>query len=301
MGTAMTELACWCGSTNLEEFGRSFLLCRECVTLVGEERPPGNKEARIQHNFDYYGRRYWFEHQREMGNPTIDKRACRDLPERCSSWLATLLKYKLPPARILDVGCAHGGFVALSHWAGFSSLGLELSPWTAQFARQTFGVPVLEGRLEEQSLEGGSLDAVLMMDLLEHLENPASALAVCRRILNEEGLLIIQTPCFPELNSFEELEKSGSPFIRMLIPREHLYLFSQRSIERLCREAGFDQFIHESPLFPYDMFLVASANPIQPFGWEKAVQALALKSSGRLVLALLQGTGRFPSDGQEQP
>ena len=295
----MTDLTCCCGNTNLRPFGRRFLLCRECATLVGEDRPQGGSEARRQHNLDYYGPRYWTEHQQELGNPAIDVRTVSDLPERCSSWLATLLKYKLPPSKILDVGCAHGGFVALSQWAGFSSLGLELSPWTVQFARKTFGIPVLEGSLEEQSFEVGSLEAVMMMDLLEHLENPGSALAVCRRILNEEGLLIIQTPCFPEIDSFEELQESGSTFVRMMIPHEHLYLFSRRSMEQLCREAGFDHFIYEPPVFPYDMLLIASSKPISSLSLTEAIQALSLQSPGRLVLALLQGTGLIPSSGEQ--
>jgi hypothetical protein len=78
---------------------------------------------------DFYGKNYWFTHQEgDLGLPNIITRARIDLPERCLYWLRTLLKYKLPPAKVLELGSAHGGFVALLQWAGFEAMGSEVSP-----------------------------------------------------------------------------------------------------------------------------------------------------------------------------
>ncbi len=64
-------------------------------------------------------------------------------------------------------------------------------------------------------------------------------------------------------------------------------------------QAGFDHFIYEPPVFPYDMLLIASSKPISSLSLTEAIQALSLQSPGRLVLALLQGTGLIPSSGEQ--
>ncbi|MGQ9532551.1 MAG: class I SAM-dependent methyltransferase, partial [Desulfotomaculales bacterium] len=118
-------------------------------------------------------------------------RARTDLPERCLYWLRTLLKYKLPPGRVLELGCGHGGFVALLRWAGFEAIGLELSPWVVGFARQTFGIPTLLGPVENQVIEPSSLEAIVLMDVLEHLPNPLSTLRHCLELLKQDGIFVI--------------------------------------------------------------------------------------------------------------
>jgi hypothetical protein len=68
---------------------------------------------------DFYGREYWFSTQEELlGLPNLERRARLDLPERCLYWLRTILKYKRPPARVLEIGAAHGGFIAELRWCG---------------------------------------------------------------------------------------------------------------------------------------------------------------------------------------
>ena len=291
----MIDCTCWCGNAQLTEFGRGFWLCSGCQTLVGEERATGSAQERHLADLDYYSQRYWFDHQAELGNPNIETRAIQDLPERCAAWLATLLRYRLPPARILEISCAHGGFLPLSRWLGFSVQGLEVSPWTADFALRTFAVPVLTGYLEEQEFEPDSFQVIFMMDVLEHLATPLSTLEACRRFLKNDGILVLQTPCFPAPETLASLESTDSPFLRMLIPREHLHLFSRDSVEELCRRSGFDHFAYEPALFPYDMFIIASSEPLDStISPEQVASSLSTKPLGRLVLALLQGTGRFP-------
>ena len=87
---------------------------------------------------DLYGSRYWDRVAEKYGFPKLEERARRELPERCTHWLRSLLRRKLPPSRVLEVGCGHGGFVALMQAAGFAASGLELSPASADRARQRF-------------------------------------------------------------------------------------------------------------------------------------------------------------------
>src|SRR5262249_50260655 len=135
--------------------------------------------------------------------PKLADRARTDLPERCLHWLRALLKYKLPPAKTLELGSGHGGFVAMTQWAGFDATGLELSPWLVKFSRDTFGVPVLEWPLEDQQIPDATLDAILLMDVVEHLLEPEATLAHCLKALQPDGILLLQTPHYPEGKTYE--------------------------------------------------------------------------------------------------
>ena len=213
---------------------------------------------------DFYGREYWFSYQEaHLGNPPLPARTRLDLPERCLYWLRTLLAYQRPPARVLELGSAHGGFIALLRWAGFDATGLEISPWVVGFARATFEVPILLGPVEAQRLEAASLDVIALMDVLEHLHDPTGTMRRCLDLLKPGGILLIQTPCFPGDAAFETMAGRNPDFRKILEPREHLYLFSQRSIREFFDRLGAHHLVFEPALFPqYDMCAVVSRRPL---------------------------------------
>lgn len=251
---------------------------------------PDREIARVEdEERDFYGRRYWFEYQeRELGNPDITVRARTDLPERCVYWLRTVLTYKLPPGRVLELGSAHGAFVAMLRWAGFDATGLELSPWVVQFIRETFQVPVLLGPVEDQQIEPASLDVIALMDVLEHLSDPESTMRHCLGLLKPDGILLIQTPCYPEGRTYDEMVAQHDRFLEMLKPTDHLYLFSRRSIHDLFRRLGADYVAFEPAIFAeYDMFVVVSRVPLVTLGPAEIDATLSARPAGRMIQALL--------------
>jgi 2-polyprenyl-3-methyl-5-hydroxy-6-metoxy-1,4-benzoquinol methylase len=287
---------CWCGSEDLKAFSPDYRVCGACRTLVAAAMP-GPEIGRVEdEERDFYGRRYWFEYQeRELHNPDITVRARGDLPERCVYWLRTLLRYRVPPARTLDIGCGHGAFVMLLARAGFDASGLELSPWVVDFARRTFGVRILRGPLEAQALPSGSLDAITMMDVLEHLADPETTLRAALSALAEDGALVIQTPAVPPDLSWEEMVATKHPFLPLMAERGHLYLFNTASLRQLLVERLGVAHVRFEPAYfgPYDMFVVASR---QPFAWQKSSaieEALDATPDGRLVHALLDVEERW--------
>jgi SAM-dependent methyltransferase len=240
---------------------------------------------------DFYGKGYWLTHQRDgLSLPDIVDRARMDLPERCMHWLRALLRYKQPPARILEIGCAHGGFVALARWAGYDATGLELSPWVADFARHTFDVPMIQGPVEDQSLPEDSFDAIVLNDVLEHLANPVRTVGCCTRLLREDGILFIQTPCYPEGVTFGDLCSRKDRFLETMEGRaaQHLYLFSRRAVQQLLSDAGFSALEFLSPMFEYDMYLVAGRQPLRRLEWEDLARKLTASLEGRMKLAWLE-------------
>jgi SAM-dependent methyltransferase len=281
----------------LDEFSPDYWRCPACETLVLKHLPQGDVTRVGDDEADLYSKRYYLEHlQGAYGYPDLLQRTRADLPERCLHWLRTVLKYKTPSGKALELGSAHGGFVALLRWAGFDATGLELSPWLVDYARRTFDVPMLTGPLEDQSLPAGSLDVIALMDVLEHLPDPVGTMRRCLDLLKPDGILVIQTPRYPEAMTFAEMQARQDPFLFQLKPQEHLFLFSQTALQEMFRRLGAGSVTFEPAIFAqYDMFPVVSRQPAAVQATEATEAALMASPTGRLVLALID------ADAAQQP
>ena len=281
---------CWCGASDLRNFSPEYSVCAECGTLVSQQSLTDDQLFVNNDDTDFYGKQYWIQHQQQdLGFPDIHARARNDLVERNLHWLRALLKYCLPPAKVMELGCAHGSFVALLRQAGYDAFGVEMSPWVVEFGKRAFGIPVSVGPVENLSVPEGSLDAIALMDVLEHLPNPVATMAHCLRLLKPDGLLLIQTPQFREEMDFARLSETKGAFLEQLKADEHLYLFTDHSVSRLFRRLGIEHIQFEPAIFShYDMFLVASRTQLQVNVPESIDSALPASSpSGRFALALL--------------
>jgi glycosyltransferase involved in cell wall biosynthesis/SAM-dependent methyltransferase len=249
----MIQPVCWCGRRDLTPFGEHYRACA-CGTLVRSPMLTNDITRVKDEERDLYGRNYWFAHQAELGLPDLEHRRVSDMRDRCLHWLRIVLAYKAPPGRVLEIGAAHGAFVALLADAGFGATGIELSPWVVEYASRTSGAHMLVGPVEDQELPTRSFDAIVAFDVLEHLPDPIGTITRCARLLRDDGLLILQTPC--RQPGIDYSQASRTRFREMLIP-EHLYLFAESSARELLRRAGLGEVVTESPVFETDMILVA--------------------------------------------
>lgn len=285
---------CWCGNQELSEFSDLYRRCALCQTLVTRITPAQDDPHIHDDERDFYGREYWFNHQvKDLGFLNINARARVDLPERCVHWMRTLLKYKLPPGNALELGCAHGGFVALLKRAGFDASGLELSPWVVDFAKKAFDIPMLLGPLEDQSIQPSSLDVIALMDVLEHLPDPPGTMGKALELLKDDGVLLIQTPCYAEGRTYEQMVRENDLFLEQFKANEHLNLFSRTSARELFRRLGTEHVAFEPPMFGYDMFILVSRRPLKTHDQAQIEQALCATPDGRMIQALLDGDDRL--------
>lgn len=277
---------CWCGSVATTRYSPEYALCSACATLVSTGEPSATRVS--SEKADLYGRNYFFEHARALGHPDLVERARLDLSERCVFWLKSLLAHRPPPASTLELGCGNGSFVGLLAAAGYDAAGLDLSPSVTAYARETFGVPVLTGPIEDQRLPPGSLDAVVMMDVLEHLSDPVATLETVASLLRDDGLLLVQTPRFDPARSVEDLQRAGAAFLEQMKPREHLFLLSEGAARAMAARAGFPHVAFGPAIFAhYDMFFVASRSEIPTVPEETWRQSLRRSRSSRIVEALV--------------
>jgi len=97
---------------------------------------------------------------------------------------------------VVDVGCAFGyGTAALRGRSARRVVGVEPDPdHLREAARRYPQIRVLEGDATALPFEDGSADAVVMLDVLEHLPDPRAALAEARRVLRRDGVVVVSVP-----------------------------------------------------------------------------------------------------------
>ncbi|TCM65869.1 class I SAM-dependent methyltransferase [Rhizobium sp. BK068] len=293
----MTDRICWCGAKELLPFSAEYGRCFDCGTLVARTALSDEELVVANDDADFYGKQYWLQHQgKDYGYPNIFERSRRDLADRNLHWLRTLLRYRLPPAKVLELGCSHGSFVGLLHLAGYEAAGVEMSPWVVEYAKKTFGIPVAVGPVEDLETQPESLDVIALMDVLEHLPDPIGTMTHALRLLKPDGLLLIQTPQFKQEMNYQELVATNGAFLEQFKSDEHLYLFTQDSARRLFSQLGAEHVVFEPPMFPqYDMFFVVSKLPIVATPEGAIEEALASTPNLRFVQAMLDLESRARS------
>lgn len=147
--------------------------------------------------------------------------------------LDSLERHRKPPGRMLDVGAYTGAFVEVAKERGWDVEGLEPSGWAVAEAEKR-GLRVHKGSLEAVSLDPASFDVVTMWDVIEHLPDPARALAESFRLLRPGGLLAVHT--MDADSAFARLTGSRWPWLMEM----HLFYYSKRTLEAALRQAGFE-------------------------------------------------------------
>ena len=79
---------------------------------------------------------------------------------------ANMLARHLGNGRVVDVGCSTGLLVRMLRDRGYDAEGIELNPQSAEWGSAHYGVTIHTKPLEK-CYEAGSLNAVLMTDVLE--------------------------------------------------------------------------------------------------------------------------------------
>ena len=154
-----------------------FYRCRECGT-VQQVAAPGGPELRGLYE-QMRDEEYLAE---EAGRRATARR------------LLDLIARQVASGRLLDVGCGHGLLLDEARARGYETIGLELSRAAATHARDRLGLDVRATSLEEAELDPGSLDAIVLADVLEHLDDPPAAIERCRKLLADGGALCLVTP-----------------------------------------------------------------------------------------------------------
>jgi 2-polyprenyl-3-methyl-5-hydroxy-6-metoxy-1,4-benzoquinol methylase len=179
----------------------------------------------------------------------------------------------VPSGRLLEIGAAYGFFL-IEAGAHYEVHGIEIAEAAAAFARRR-GLDVRTGRPTRQSLaEIGMVDVIVMLDVIEHLEDPGVVLRLCGQYLRSGGAIIMTTPDFAS-----PLARVSGRHWRNMTPPQHLWYFTVESLARLGAAAG-----------------LTIAEVTHP--WKRVPTALVLQLLGRSVgipwpSSLLSKASRF--------
>jgi 2-polyprenyl-3-methyl-5-hydroxy-6-metoxy-1,4-benzoquinol methylase len=135
------------------------------------------------------------------------------LGENGKTKVETALQYATG-THLLEIGCAPGELLRQAVAMGFNAVGLEPCEEHAPFIRDHSNAKVLCQSFEEHP-EVLTYDAIIALDVLEHVTDPTAFVDKAFRQLNPKGRLILMTPVIG----------SGIPWRDCDFHPEHLHLF----------------------------------------------------------------------------
>lgn len=140
-----------------------------------------------------------------------------------------------PPARVLDAGAGRGRFVAAARAAGYEAHGVEPSARGVAAARAVYGLELLRAGIEDAAVDPGSLDAVTLWHVLEHLDDPGGALARVSDWLRPGGVVLVGVPNAASLQA----HLGGPVWFHLDVPRHRTH-FTAPGLRALLRAHGLE-------------------------------------------------------------
>ena len=150
---------------------------------------------------------------------------------KCRQWYSDKIQTLNPGRDWLDVGVGHGEYFVLAahHTVYERYLGIDISPTCVEMCREMAGrrIPAGEKHIAVRvqdffAYDGPTCDAVVLGEILEHVEKPERFLEKVREITHEDSFIYIAT-------------------VTNCPQKDHIYLFkSVEEIETMYRQCGFD-------------------------------------------------------------
>ena len=206
-----------------QKWGHAIAQCRSCG--LGSTVVDGSLDTLSLYAGGYFhgaGAGGYADYERSEG--VLRAEFCRSLRE--------LIRLGLSDGRLLEVGCAYGFFL-LEAERHFECVGIEVAQDAVASCRAR-GLDVYQGVVNRSLLEGlGCFDAVVLLDVIEHLPDPVETMAILSERLATGGVAMISTGDWGSLSA-----RVFGRHWRLMTPPEHLYFFSRDTLARLLSRCG---------------------------------------------------------------
>jgi SAM-dependent methyltransferase len=163
--------------------------------------------------------------------------------------LSDFIHERVPGGKLLEIGCAYGFFLKEAR-KKFDVTGMEISTHAADECRAA-GLNVINAAIDEETIASlGKFDAIVMLDVIEHLPDPEASIRLCASHLNPGGLLVITTGDFAS----PVARVSGKKW-RLMTPPQHLWFFTPRSLQKIAGKHGLraESISHPWKLVPLSL------------------------------------------------
>jgi 2-polyprenyl-3-methyl-5-hydroxy-6-metoxy-1,4-benzoquinol methylase len=210
------------------KYGTPVVRCSECGLLYA------NPRWKADWLFGRYTPDYWQLYAEQIKETALDVQANS---ARWAPYLGPLDGSRLYN-RLLDVGCATGELMLAAKMKGWEVYGVETSPIAASRAAELTGGQVHTGTLFTADFQDGYFDAVVLSDVIEHLQEPRAYVERIARLLRPGGVFTVTTPNIRSV-AYRLLGADWS----VVGPNDHLYYFAPRTLARLLHECGFSIYV----------------------------------------------------------
>lgn len=203
------------------------------------------------------------------------------------------------PRKVLDVGCGDGRLLKLLKEFGYSEwklVGLELDDEAVSLCQKN-GFEAHSTRIEDfanEESQASKYDAVIMLQSIEHVEDPADTCEKVHRLLKPGGILIIETP---NLGGLDYRLFSGQWWGHYHFPR-HWNLFTQFHLNEMLSQKGL-KVIHGEYLISTSAWIISHHNFFKGRGWPKWIWSFfSYQNPFLLAIAVLIDTMRIWFGGE---
>jgi len=146
------------------------------------------------------------------------------------------------PGRLLDVGCGGGHLMTAARAEGWRPIGTDLSHAACVAARAV--APAVAADAEALPFRAATLDAVALVNVLDHTARPGAVVREAARVLRPGGLLIVRVPNGAFHAPWVQALSRLGPLARWrgwdAYPILHLFAFGPTALRRLVEGAGLE-------------------------------------------------------------
>lgn len=156
---------------------------------------------------------------------------------------------RLDKGQILDIGSGTGYFLQAMKKNSWEVIGIEADAKARQFSQEHFGLTVFSPE-EIKNISDERFDVITLWHVLEHLHDLHGTWQHLKRLLKNEGVLLIAVPNHQSYDA-KHYQQYWAAYD---VPR-HLWHFSPKSLQILANEHKFR--IINRKMMPFDPFYIA--------------------------------------------
>src|SRR5262245_24296929 len=145
--------------------------------------------------------------------------------------LAALRKH-VASGKLIELGCALGFFLQEAS-SSFATCGIEISDHAREVCKSK-GLDVERDATPEVLATRGPFDAAVMLDVLEHMQDPGAVLDHLHGAMRPGAQLLVTTGDYGSL-----LARAMGKRWRLMTPPQHLWFFSPATVSALLARHGF--------------------------------------------------------------
>jgi len=189
--------------------------------------------------------------------------------------------------RVLELGSGEGFGASILADGASEVLGIDVDERTVEHARLNWSGLSLSfevgSALDLSAFDDGSFDAVVAFEIIEHVVEQEQMLAEARRVLTNDGLLIVSTP---DRRLYSETTGQNNPFHERELTREEFSNLLEKSFEHVA--IWGQRTITGSHLGAVDPSVVAEGSPHADFFVERTGEEwrVAGEPTGLYLVAL---------------